>query len=106
MSIRARIFAVIGLVVAAAFGQTLFVVSLEQQRTRLRTAQDAASISVSVDHGVTFQKLWSATETGSVKAEVDLMPAILAAVKTYATLGEIADVLRVVFGTHRETVVL
>jgi len=42
VSIRARIFAVIGLVVAAAFGQTLFVVSLEQQRTRLRTAQDAA----------------------------------------------------------------
>ncbi|MBI1919756.1 MAG: methylmalonyl-CoA mutase family protein [Geobacter sp.] len=36
----------------------------------------------------------------------NLMPHILAAVKTYATLGEIADVLRDVFGTHKETVVL
>ncbi len=34
------------------------------------------------------------------------MPHILAAVKTYATLGEIADVFRGVFGKHTETVVL
>jgi methylmalonyl-CoA mutase N-terminal domain/subunit len=36
----------------------------------------------------------------------NVMPAILAAVKTYATLGEIADVFRTVFGKHTETVVL
>jgi methylmalonyl-CoA mutase N-terminal domain/subunit len=36
----------------------------------------------------------------------NLMPHILAAVKSYATLGEIADVFREVFGKHRETVVL
>jgi methylmalonyl-CoA mutase N-terminal domain/subunit len=36
----------------------------------------------------------------------NLMPHILAAVKAYATLGEIANVLREVFGVHRETVVL
>ena len=36
----------------------------------------------------------------------NVMPAILAAVKTYATLGEIADVFRGVFGKHTETVVL
>jgi methylmalonyl-CoA mutase N-terminal domain/subunit len=36
----------------------------------------------------------------------NLMPPILTAVKAYATLGEIADVFRGVFGTHRETVVL
>jgi len=36
----------------------------------------------------------------------NLMPHILNAVKTYATLGEIADVFRDVFGKHRETVVL
>jgi methylmalonyl-CoA mutase N-terminal domain/subunit len=36
----------------------------------------------------------------------NLMPHILAAVKTYATLGEIADVFRGVFGKHTETVVL
>lgn len=36
----------------------------------------------------------------------NVMPAILEAVKTYATLGEIADVFRGVFGKHTETVVL
>jgi methylmalonyl-CoA mutase N-terminal domain/subunit len=36
----------------------------------------------------------------------NLMPHILSAVKTYATLGEIADVFRGVFGKHTETVVL
>jgi len=36
----------------------------------------------------------------------NLMPPILKAVKAYATLGEIADVFRGVFGIHRETVVL
>jgi len=36
----------------------------------------------------------------------NLMPHILTAVKTYATLGEIADVFRGVFGRHTETVVL
>jgi methylmalonyl-CoA mutase N-terminal domain/subunit len=32
----------------------------------------------------------------------NLMPAVIAAVKTYATLGEICDVLRKVFGVYRE----
>jgi methylmalonyl-CoA mutase N-terminal domain/subunit len=36
----------------------------------------------------------------------NLMPYILESVKTYATLGEIADVFRGVFGKHTETVVL
>ena len=36
----------------------------------------------------------------------NLLPPILAAVKAYATLGEISDVFREVFGVHRETVVL
>jgi methylmalonyl-CoA mutase N-terminal domain/subunit len=36
----------------------------------------------------------------------NLMPHILAAVKVYATLGEISDTLREVFGEHQETVVL
>ena len=40
------------------------------------------------------------------KGSENLMPHILAAVKTYATLGEIADVFRGVFGKHTETVVL
>jgi methylmalonyl-CoA mutase N-terminal domain/subunit len=40
------------------------------------------------------------------KSTENLMPHILKAVKVYATLGEIADVFRVVFGKHTETVVL
>ena len=40
------------------------------------------------------------------KSTENLMPHILKAVKAYATLGEIADVFRVVFGKHTETVVL
>jgi methylmalonyl-CoA mutase N-terminal domain/subunit len=35
----------------------------------------------------------------------NLMPHIFAAVKAYATLGEICDALREVFGTHEESVV-
>ena len=40
------------------------------------------------------------------KSTDNLMPSILVAVKAYATLGEIADVFREVFGKHIETVVL
>jgi methylmalonyl-CoA mutase N-terminal domain/subunit len=36
----------------------------------------------------------------------NLMPRIMAAVESYATVGEIADVLRGVFGEYRETVVV
>ncbi|BDV41313.1 methylmalonyl-CoA mutase [Geotalea uraniireducens] len=46
-----------------------------------------------------------ALETAA-KGTDNLMPPILNAVKAYASLGEIADVLRNVFGVHRETVVL
>jgi methylmalonyl-CoA mutase N-terminal domain/subunit len=42
----------------------------------------------------------------AAKGTDNLMPYILEAVKTYATLGEIADVFRGVFGKHTETVVL
>ncbi len=36
--------------------------------------------------------------------EGNLMPAILAAVRAYATVGEISDRLRVVWGEHRELI--
>jgi methylmalonyl-CoA mutase, N-terminal domain len=36
----------------------------------------------------------------------NLVPAILAAVEAYATLGEISDTLRAVFGEYQESVVL
>jgi methylmalonyl-CoA mutase N-terminal domain/subunit len=34
------------------------------------------------------------------------MPLIIAAVEGYCTLGEICDVLRQVFGVHKEAVVI
>src|SRR5437867_8459874 len=36
----------------------------------------------------------------------NMMPAILDCVRAYATLGEMCDVLRVVFGVYQETVVV
>ena len=36
----------------------------------------------------------------------NLLPAILVAVEAYATVGEISDTLRRVFGEYQETVVL
>ena len=42
----------------------------------------------------------------AAKGKDNLMPPILAAVKAEATLGEISDAMREVFGEYRETVVL
>jgi len=36
----------------------------------------------------------------------NLLPPILEAVRVYATVGEVSDTLRNVFGAHRETVVV
>src|SRR5512133_2825810 len=62
----------------------------------------------------TFRAGRSATATkqsleavrAAAKGKEHLMPPILAAVKAQATLGEISDALREVFGEYRETVVL
>ena len=40
----------------------------------------------------------------AARGDAHLLPLILAAVKAYATIGEICNVLRGVFGEHRETV--
>ena len=70
----------------------------EQQISRLRALRrerDNAAASGAVD---AVRKAARGTE--------NLMPLILAAVKAQATLGEISDALRDVFGEYRETVVL
>jgi len=46
----------------------------------------------------------SAIEAAARKENENLMPHFIHAVKVYATLGEIVDVLRKVFGTYREPV--
>jgi methylmalonyl-CoA mutase N-terminal domain/subunit len=42
----------------------------------------------------------------TARSEQNLMPAILEAVKVYATVGEISDALRKVFGEYQESVVI
>jgi methylmalonyl-CoA mutase N-terminal domain/subunit len=47
------------------------------------------------------QKALSALRQAA-QSETNVMPSIVEAVKTYATIGEICDVMREVFGEHRE----
>jgi methylmalonyl-CoA mutase N-terminal domain/subunit len=49
----------------------------------------------------TLQKLHYAAEKGE-----NLMPTIIEAVKAYATLGEITDILRKVYGEYKELIVI
>jgi methylmalonyl-CoA mutase N-terminal domain/subunit len=70
----------------------------EQQAARLkafRAARDSGAVRSAVAE---VRKAAQGTD--------NLMPPILAAVKARATLGEISDALREVYGEHRETVVL
>lgn|GEM_PF-5645784 len=53
-----------------------------------RTDNDRITVSISTDHGITFQPLWSATRTGRFDVEIDLMPAILEALKHLTVLPE------------------
>ena len=64
-----------------------------QKLERLRRERDSASV------GSALQALRKAAETN-----VNLMPPILDAVRAYATLGEMCDVLRGVFGVYEERV--
>ncbi len=65
-------------------------------RTRaLRAERDAAACGAALD-----------AVSRAAEGTDNLMPHILHAVKSQATLGEIADALRRVFGEHREVVVL
>jgi len=70
-------------------------ISQKKSLGEVKSGRDAAAVQAAL----------AALETAA-KGSDNLMPYILAAVKTYATLGEIADVFRGVFGKHTETVVL
>lgn len=66
---------------------------LQQERlAALRARRDSAAVARSLD------ALRHAAEGTD-----NLMPCLLAAVRAYATLGEISDALRAVFGTYQET---
>ncbi len=42
----------------------------------------------------------------TARSDGNIMPALIDAVKAYATVGEISDALRDVFGEYRETSIL
>jgi methylmalonyl-CoA mutase N-terminal domain/subunit len=65
------------------------------QLERLRAVKCARSLA-KVDEAL------RAVESAA-RGQENLVPPVLAAVKAYATLGEISDVLRRVWGAHRET---
>ena len=44
----------------------------------------------------------SAAASGAVRGTDNLVPPIIAAVEAMATVGEISDAMRAVFGEHRE----
>jgi len=56
--------------------------------------------------GASVQRRLDALRTAAKDERQNLMPLILDAVKSLATLGEISDAMRDVFGEHREQVVL
>lgn len=66
-----------------------------EKLSQLRKERDNEKVDESL------KKLGKAAE-----GEENLMPFILEAVKTYATLGEICDVLREVFGEYEQSVIL
>jgi len=70
-------------------------ISQKQSLGAVKAGRDAAAVQAAL----------GALETAA-RGDDNLMPHILKAVKSYATLGEIADVFRGVFGKHHETVVL
>jgi methylmalonyl-CoA mutase N-terminal domain/subunit len=61
----------------------------------LRAQRDAVQVHAAL----------SRLETAA-RGTANLMPPIIEAVECYATLGEIADTFRRVFGEHREQIVL
>jgi len=76
----------------------LLAISAEQERrhldrlARVRSERDAAA------HATAMQRLEAEAHAG----DVNLMPAIIAAVEAYATIGEMCGVLRRVYGEYRE----
>lgn len=70
----------------------------EKQKAKLKKIKDSR------DKETVYEKLEAIKE--AAKSGENLMPYILEAVKVYATLGEICEVLRKEFGEYKESVVL
>jgi methylmalonyl-CoA mutase N-terminal domain/subunit len=73
---------------------------------RLETEQCARLAAVKARRDAAAVRAALATLTAAAKGSDNLLPPILQAVRAYATVGEICDALRAVFGVHQETVIL
>lgn len=69
-----------------------------------KQAQKIADLKAKRDNDAVAQKL--AALRKACNSEENLMPFILDAVKAYATLGEICNVMRDEFGEYKQTVML
>ncbi len=73
--------------------------TIQQQQidrlNQIKRQRDAGAVARSLSHLKTI-----------AESEDNLMPAIIDAVRVYATIGEICDVLREVFGQYQEAIVL
>jgi methylmalonyl-CoA mutase, N-terminal domain len=89
-----------------------FIAEDEREIPTLRIDAEIERTQVERLHALRVKR--DATQTQSALAELarraatteNLLPAILAAVEAYATVGEISDTLRRVFGEYRESVVI
>jgi methylmalonyl-CoA mutase N-terminal domain/subunit len=76
----------------------LLEISAEQERRHLdRLARVRADRDADV-HGAAMTRL----RDEAARGDVNLMPAIIAAVEAYATIGEMCNALRAVYGEYRE----
>jgi methylmalonyl-CoA mutase N-terminal domain/subunit len=73
--------------------------ALEREQVRSLAAFKASRVTAALASAL-------AAVDAAARGTENLMPPILAAVKAGATVGEISNTLRVVFGEHRESLVL
>ena len=82
-------------------GRTLFKIDLEAERRRVA---ELAHFKQQRDQAPVERSLRALAETA--RSEQNLFPAVLDCVESLATLGEISDTLRGVFGVFRERIVI
>ncbi len=76
----------------------LLAISKEQERRHLDRLARVRSERDGTAHAAAMRRL----EDEARRGDVNLMPAIVAAVEAYATIGEMCGVLRGVYGEYRE----
>ena len=74
-----------------------------ERLSETRAQRDSAAVSRALDALEEGARMDSRTSGGAARGDENLMPLILAAVQAYASVGEICDRLRAVFGEYEES---